>query len=242
MSDEKRTPALLDLLAHTDYAMPDVPDGLVLGWRNTNPDLTSRDGFQWGWPGQWTDAPADGRDLTTAHPDRACPSSRLGGICLARTWYGAKSGGVTSAVALLVAYDPADVLGSDADHKLRVRRALTLAVVDVAGLARRANLSGTNLSGADLSGADLSGAYLSGANLYGAYLYGANLYGAYLSGANLYGANLYGANLSGANLSGADLSGAYLSGANLYGADADRWTIPPTGWVVTNGRIVKASR
>ena len=80
-----RTPDLLDLLAHTDHPTPDVPDGLVLGWRNTLPDLRSRGGFRWAFPGSWTVAPDDGRDLTSDHPREACPSGVLGGLCLART-------------------------------------------------------------------------------------------------------------------------------------------------------------
>ena len=156
---EDRTPDLLDVLRHADK-LPDCPDGLVLGWRNTRFDLMSRGGFQWGWPGQWTEAPDDGRDLTADHPYTACPSSELGGLCLAKTWEGALSGGVSSLACLVVAFDPADVLGQDR-HKLRVRRALTLTVIDMEQI--RSNLDGANLVGARLDGANLDGADLDGA-------------------------------------------------------------------------------
>ena len=124
--------------------------------------------FRWPWPGGWAEAPDDGRDLTTNHPDKACPSETLGGLCLAKTWKGARSGGVPAHVGLVVAYRPEDVLGEDAD-KLRVRRCFVLDVVDLyrANLSR-ANLSRANLSRANLSGANLSRANLSRANLSGA--------------------------------------------------------------------------
>ena len=160
-----RTPDLLDLLGDR---LPTPPEGMVLGWRSIRPDLRSRDGFRWPWPGGWAEAPDDGRDLTTNHPDKACPSETLGGLCLAKTWKGARSGGVPAHVGLVVAYRPEDVLGEDAD-KLRVRRCFVLDVVDLyrANLSR-ANLSRANLSRANLSGANLSRANLSRANLSGA--------------------------------------------------------------------------
>ena len=264
-----RTPDLLDLLTHAGM-LPQCPDGLTLGWRSTRPDLRSRDGFQWAWPGGTTTAPDDGRDLTYDHPHEACPSSRLGGLCLAKTWAGAQSGGIPAHVGLVVAYRSDDGLGED-DDKLRVRGAVTLDVVDVVRVLRRhgagadlyrAYLSGADLSGANLTGARLSRANLFGADLSGAYLSGADLSMAELSGArlsmaNLYGANLSMANLSGARLSRADLTGARLSRADLYGADLTRADLSgarlsradlsgavvdlPAGWVLDDdGRCRRA--
>jgi len=143
-----RTPDLLDLLAHTArYEWPVLPEGRVWGWRSTRPDLRSRRGYRWPWPGGEAVAPDDGRDLTPeADPAEACPSSILGGLCLARTWRGASSGGATAAVALLVHYDPADVLGED-DAKRRVRACVVADVVDLTALnLREADLRGANLS------------------------------------------------------------------------------------------------
>ena len=222
-----RTPDLLDLLTHAGM-LPQCPDGLTLGWRSTRPDLRSRDGFQWAWPGGTTTAPDDGRDLTYDHPHEACPSSRLGGLCLAKTWAGAQSGGIPAHVGLVVAYRSDDGLGED-DNKLRVRGAVTLDVVDVVRVLRRHG-AGANLYGADLTGADLTRADLSGA---------------YLSRADVSGADLSGADLSGADLSMADLSGANLYRADLDGADLDgalRECVDPLipGWVAVDGRLERA--
>ena len=195
-----RTPDLLDALG--GHLGVEAPGGMVLGWRSIRPDLRSRDGFRWPWPGGWAEAPDDGRDLTDAHPTEACPSETLGGLCLAKSWLGARSGGIPAHMALVVAYRPGDVLGQD-DDKMRVRRCLVVDVVDVAehirqGRAARADLTRANLAGAYLAGADLTGANLAGAYLAGADLTGANLTGAYLARAYLTGANLTGANLDGA--------------------------------------------
>ena len=191
--------------------------GELYGWRCCRPDLRSRDGFRWPWPGGTAvqDGPADDADCGV-------------GLHLAKTWAGAALGGYGCYVALIVAYRADDVLG-EGDEKLRVRAARVLDVLDTPALIRTgkasradlpgANLSGANLSGANLSRADLPGANLSGANLSRANLSGAYLSGAYLSRANLSGADLYGADLYGADLSGADLPGANLSGANLSGAN-----------------------
>ena len=253
---DTRTPDLLDLLRHTDsYEWPDLPEGHVYGWRSIRPDHHSRDGFRWPWPGQEAVAPDDGRDLSPdTAPGDPCPSAELGGLCLAKTWVGARSGGVPATTNLLVAYRPVDVLGENAD-KLRVARCVVLDVIDLTG----ANLARANLARADLGGADLGGANLGGANLYEANLaranltranlaraylaradlYGADLYGAYLTGANLRGAYLRGANLGGAYLAGAYLAGAYLAGAYLYRADlrgANRRSDDPPvpGWTRTD--------
>ena len=163
--------------------LPDDYSGetLELGWRRVNPDLRSRDGFRWPWPGNWTEVV----DADTS--DEGCAP----GLHVAVGWVGASSTGPVH-TALLVAYRPADVAHRGYD-KVRVRQALTLDVIDPPAMIRarhftRADLSGVNLSGvnlswADLTWADLTRANLTGANLTGANLTGANLYGAYLTGA-----------------------------------------------------------
>ena len=155
---------------------------LRLGWRAVHPDFRSRDGYRYPFPGQWADA---GGPILN-HTD-ACPRAAGDGLCVAKTWRGAASGGIPAATVLLVGYDQADVYGED-DSKVRVGAMLVLDVIDVAAMARRGNLWGANLGGANLWGANLRGANLGGANLGGANLWGANLWGANLWGANLGGA------------------------------------------------------
>ena len=183
---------------------PLIPEGMVEGWKVVRPDLRTRNGFRWPWPGNW--AEAHDVDASNTNP---CPSRDGDGLCVAKTWAGAASGGYPAHAALLLAYHASDVLAEDAD-KLRVRRALVVDVFDPVALIRDGWCAG----------ADLSRAYL-----YGAYLYGANLTGANLTRANLTGADLTGANLTGANLYGADLTGANLTGANLPG-----WESGPDGY------------
>ena len=59
------------------------------------------------------------------------------------------------------------------------------------------------------------------------------------TGANLHGANLRWADLTGADLHGANLRWADLHRANLYGAVGDASTVPPDGWTVTDGLVVR---
>ena len=214
-----------------------LPEGYTAwGIKSTHPDLTTRGGFQWPFPGNATDTyPLDDHD-------RSCPRREGDGVCVATSWLGMASAGYTADTLLLVAYRSVEARGYESG-KLRVPQAFVVALIDGVRLVRdhgsganlyganlpRANLYGASLSGANLSGANLSVADLSMANLSRANLYGADLFGANLSGANLYGADLRGANLPRADLSGADLfganlseaylSGAYLSGADLSGAD-----------------------
>jgi hypothetical protein len=191
----------------------DSPEGEPLAWKIVRPDGRTRGDFQWPFKGV-VRVLASGivRDNTAG-----CPVRSGDGLCLARSWRGAASGGIRAVTGLAVSYREADVLGWDHD-KLRVSRCRVLGVMDLQRLLREGFGRGANLSGANLSVANLSGANLSVANLSGVDLYEANLSRANLSGAYLYGANLSGAILSGANLSGANLSGAYLSRANLSGA------------------------
>lgn len=196
---------LLDVLT----AGRELPDGFdAWGIKSTNPDLTTRGGFRWPFPGNVAEAP----DFDFGNTD-ACPAFPGDGLCVARSWAGMASGGFPAVTLLLVAYRSDRARGS-AD-KVRTDRVAVVGLVDGARLVREhgsgADLCWANLSGADLRGANLFRADLCRANLSRANLPGANLHGACLSGANLSGANLRGANLSGVNLSGADLFGANLS-------------------------------
>ena len=211
-------------------------------WRAVHPDLRSSHGYRWPWPGNEAVAPLpDGAEFTRGNP---FPRFEGDGLCLAKTWRGAASGGITAITCLLVEFDQSDVLGED-DHKIRVSRCRVLDVFDGPALIRDgwcldadlggADLGGANLGYADLWGADLRGADLRDANLRGADLGGADLRDADLRGADLWGANLRGADLWDADLRGADLWGADLRGADLRGADlrgafANEFTRWPDGF------------
>ena len=172
-------------------------------WRAVHPDLRSSHGYRWPWPGNEATAPLpDGREFTRDDP---CPRFEGDGLCLAKTWSGAASGGIPAITCLLVEFGDVDVLGED-DDKVRVSSCRVVDVFDAPALirdgwCRNANLRGANLWGADLRGANLWGANLRGANLRGADLRGANLWGANLCGADLWDANLRDANLRGARAS-----------------------------------------
>ena len=136
-----------------------TPEGLIWGFRACRPDLRSRNGFRWAWPGNWT--VAQGPFLDHKGP---CPNEEGDGICIAKTASGAASGGFPLITVLIVGYKKADILGED-EHKVRVKRAYVFDVVDGTKI---------NLYGAALTGADLTGAALTRANLTGADLTGAN--------------------------------------------------------------------
>ena len=131
----------------------------TLAWRTVAPDFTSSHGFRWPFPGKTAVADPGARTFTTGNP---CPQFEGDGLCLAKTWAGAASGGRAAATALICAYQANDLLGDDTT-KVRVSHAIVVEVIDTYALIRAGHLSG-----ADLSGAYLSGAYLSGANLRGA--------------------------------------------------------------------------
>ena len=208
-----------------------LPDGYDRwGIKSVQPDLRTYKGYQWPFPG----GVAHAQDVDPTNTD-ACPGRPGDGLCVATTWQGMASGGISARTLLLVAYRGADILGRDEEvGKLRCREVAVVAVVDGERLLREAGagayLRGANLSGANLCGADLSRADLAGANLARADLSGADLAGAYLRRADLSGADLYGADLARANLCGADLSRADLAGANLGGAIHDPRTTCPAGY------------
>ena len=130
--------------------MTDTPKDLLWAWRVVNPDFTSSRGFRWPFPGGWAEASAPDPANTGA-----CPEREGDGICLARTWVGAASGGTPARTILICGYRPEDVLGAEPD-KIRVRRAYVLEVLSAETLLR--NATGADLSRASLYGADLYGA------------------------------------------------------------------------------------
>jgi hypothetical protein len=160
---------LLDVLTE-GRTLPDGYDSWAI--KSTRPDLTTKNGYQWPFPGNATEFHA------LLDHDSSCPREPGDGVCVALDWHGMASGGFPARTLLLVAYRSVDARGDDSG-KMRVSQAFVVALVDGESFVRK------NGAGADLYGA----------NLYGANLYGADLYGANLYGANLYGANLYGANL-----------------------------------------------
>ena len=221
--------------------LPDEKDDLRWAWRLVLPDLRSTHGYRWPFPGEWAVTPDDGRSLERDKSgEDPCPSAFKGGLCLAKTIAGARSGGMELRTALVCGYLPADLLGESGD-KLRVRRAWVLDVIDPSTWLVRA---GANLTRANLTGANLTDAYLTGAYLTDAYLTRANLTRANLTGANLTGANLTGANLTGANLTDAYLTGAYLTDAYLTDAnltDANLTDANLTGAYLTDAYLTGAN-
>ena len=171
-------------------------------WRAVHPDLRSSHGYRWPWPGNEATAPLpDGAEFTRGNP---CPRFEGDGLCLAKTWRGAASGGIPAITCLLVEFEQADVLCED-DDKIRVSRCRVVDVFDGPALIRGGWCLGADLRYADLGGADLGGA-------------------------NLRGADLGGADLGGADLRYADLWRADLRGANLGGAFANEFTRWPDGF------------
>jgi hypothetical protein len=198
----------------TDAIQPPEP-GMKLAWRVVNPDFTSRNGYRWAFPGNWAEPNRTDRPMTTGD---ACPTFDGDGLCLAKTFAGAASGGIVASTALVVGYMPDDVLGQD-DEKLRVRRAFVIEVLDMQRLLRDGAGASANLRLADLYSANLRSANLRSADLYSADLRSANLRSANLRSANLRSANLRSADLYSADLGSANLYSANLRSANLYSAD-----------------------
>ena len=155
---------LLDVLTE-DRTLPDGYDAWAI--KSTRPDLTTKNAFQWPFPGNATDV----------HPlldhDASCPREAGDGLCVALDWRGMASSGFPARTLLLVAYRSGEARG-DEPGKLRAPQAFVVALIDGERLVREngrgANLRWANLSRADLSWANLSGADLSRADLRGADL------------------------------------------------------------------------
>ena len=243
MTKEKKYTDLIPVIVERTKAT--LPEGFdSWGIKSILPDLTTRNGYQWPFPGGIAECDPKKIDAESAS---ARPRHEGDGLCVATSWRGMASSGFPARTLLLVAYGADEVLGrDDTEGKLRCPRVAVVALADGERLLREAG-SGTNLSWANLRGADLGWANLRGADLSWADLGGADLRGADLGGADLRGADLSWADLRGADLSWANLRGADLGGANLGGADL-RWAnlsgaenaSLPAGWKVTEvGLAVK---
>jgi hypothetical protein len=210
MSDK---PNLLNWLAtHAETADLTGLGKTKVTWafRAVRPDLRSREGFRYPWPGQWATAPGP----IIKDNDGPCPSDVGDGLCVAKTFFGASQGGISLSTLLLVGYTKRDVLGED-ESKARVKRMYIADLLDVATVLRSADLGSANLGYANLRYADLRSADLRSANLRYADLGSANLRYADLGYANLGYADLRSANLRYANLRSANLRYADLRSANL---------------------------
>ena len=220
-----------------------VPEGLQWGYKFVGTDLATDDhrGGRFRYRlGEWHEVGGE------IHGD-PCPRVPGDGLCVARTLFGAQSGGARlgASVMLLVGFHATDVL-ADSLHKVRVSRLWVApdpvdpvaAIIGPCADLRDADLKGANLKGADLKGADLKGADLKGADLGSADLRGANLRGAdlrsaYLRSAYLKGAYLRYADLRYADLRYADLRYADLRYADLRYANGIRAEHLPAGWTLT---------
>lgn len=184
----------LDIMAE-GRTLPEGTD--TWGMRTVRPDFRSRFDYRWPFPGNWAEAPGPFATTNTA----ACPLHIGDGICAANTFRGMALGTAHLHLILLVAYDSADVLGTDQyTDTVRVRRAYVVDAIDGALFVRN------RCQNADLSYGYFPGITLRHADLRGAALRYAILTGVDLSYANLRGADLQGADLRGASLIGADLT------------------------------------
>ena len=159
MSKEMKYTDLIPVIVERTKAT--LPEGFdSWGIKSIPPDLTTRNGYQWPFPGGIAECDPKKIDADSAS---ACPRHEGDGLCVATSWRGMASGGFPARTLLLVAYGADEVLGrDDTEGKLRCPRVAVVALADGERLLREAG------SGADLSGANLSGANLRGANLRGA--------------------------------------------------------------------------
>ena len=106
---------------------------LQLGWKITYGDLSTTHGYKWTvgkWnvPEQGLEAHLLDMDMTTA---KECPTFKGDGLCLAKTWSGAQSGGIyrgaSGTMLLFVAYKQSDVLHDSHRDKFRVRKCFVIA-------------------------------------------------------------------------------------------------------------------
>ena len=186
MSKEMKYTDLIPVIVERTKAT--LPEGFdSWGIKSILPDLTTRNGYQWPFPGGIAECDPKKIDADSAS---ACPRHEGDGLCVATSWRGMASSGFPARTLLLVAYGADEVLGrDDTEGRLQCPRVAVVALADGERLLREAG-SGADLRGADLRRANLRGANLRWANLREANLSEANLREAYLSEANLSGANL----------------------------------------------------
>ena len=154
MTEEKKYTDLIPVIVERTKAT--LPEGFdSWGIKSILPDLTTRNGYQWPFPGGIAECDPKKIDADSAS---ACPRHEGDGLCVATSWRGMASSGFPARTLLLVAYGADEVLGrDDTEGRLRCPRVAVVALADGERLLREAG-RGADLSGANLSGADLSGA------------------------------------------------------------------------------------
>ena len=215
--------SLSPLIARLDLPADYNGEELVLGWRSINPDGTSRNGYRWPDPGNWTPKRTPTEPMWRAptgytSPERGRERHRPG-RSERRCWSPtdpamSPTSTLTRCVSIRRWSSPGSILSPN-PRRMDGRRQ-----------PPGADLWGANLRDADLRGADLLGAPTSrGADLRDADLWGATsgrLPPAYL-GAPTSGRRPPGAPTSGTPyLAGADLGGANLGGADLRAPTSGR--------------------
>ena len=108
----------------TKFGLPDFR-GMEWGWKAVRADLTSLRQFQYPARG-WACGDFDVRRSNHG----PCPTAAGDGLCVALTFKGAASGGISAHTGLVVGYYPEDVLGADID-KVRVRRLYVYGLIDM---------------------------------------------------------------------------------------------------------------
>lgn len=208
----------------TDVLVPryELPEGYdSWGIKSVHPDLTTRNGYRWPFPGNVAYSPGPLLDH-----NESCPRRVGDGLCVALDWEGMASSDINASTLLLVAYRSDEARG-DQPGKLRVPEAYVVDVIDGVELVRRhgagaylykANLGRMEIYAADLSDADLSTTRLNGSYLVGSNLANANLTGAVCIGANMSSTIMYNTNLSYADMTGASLLNSTIKDAWMVGS------------------------
>ena len=94
-----------------------------------NPDFTTRGGFRWAFPGEWTTDPADRHDTgMLPYSDLVCPQEPGDGLSVAKTVYGMAQGGYVPRTVLIVGCDEGDV------SEGREQRQSVLTILDFRGI------------------------------------------------------------------------------------------------------------
>ena len=171
----------------------------TLGWKITRVEGTTSFGFQWPVEGEVVATNVDPRNTAP------CPWRKGDGLCIARTFCGAASSGISLANAqgLWLSYDEKDILGQDR-NKIRVSKCRVLGRFDPIAVIRRgavgADLHAANLSFADLSYCDLRNVDFRYTNLYHTDLSHSDLRGTDFREATMVCCDLTGARVNDANI------------------------------------------
>src|SRR5678816_4211958 len=100
------TKNLLEVLTAGRELPPECDKWVI---RSTKPDITSKHGYQWPFPGNWALAGGPIFDTNTT----GCPTHPGDGICVATTWAGMAAGGYPARTLLLCAINSADIIGRE---------------------------------------------------------------------------------------------------------------------------------